>query len=186
MKNVFRILAKTVGWIAVAGLLGSLFFLPSSVYQKFPVDTVRGATFWFLYSIFCFVPAWFLVFVLRGKRENAGELTETDPIKSFLYKFPFPVLLIFPTVCLLLNALWILYLLNRAASDFVLLVTAFSFLLYLPIVCIGLFLVGASIAAVVNKKSKPWLLAFSIFYLISTIFTLGIAAHFFVGITGGV
>ena len=185
-KRIFRIIVQVVGWAAVAGLLGSLLFLPASVNQKHPVDTPRGAVFWFFYSVSCFVLGWSLVFLLRGKRNDTEKQPEPDRIKIFLSKFPLPVLLIPPAICLLLNALWLLYLSNSSAFDFVILFMAFSFLLCLPIICIGLFLVGASIAAVVNKKREPWLLGFSISYLVSAVFTFGIVAIFFVGITGGV
>lgn len=87
MKNRgFRILLQVVGWAVVAALLTWIYFAPGSVQSS--IDTLPGATFWFVSTTVSFGLAWVIVFLLRGKRKHTADRPRTTGSGPFFFNSP--------------------------------------------------------------------------------------------------
>lgn len=191
-KRIFRIIVQVVGWAAVAGLLVPLLFIHSSVYQKHPVDTPRGAVFWFVFTTISFGLAWVIVFLLRGKRKNITAPMKADRVRTFLFHLPYPVFLAPLILLQLLNARWFLHFCDLPSSGFLRLIldivavgSFISMLSTFYLVLFSIVTVFLAVIATACKKSEPWFLGFCLAYFVSVLFVLLVAMRFLIGITGG-
>ena len=191
MKNRgFRILLQVVGWAAVAALLTWIYFAPGSVQSS--IDTLPGATFWFVSTTVSFGLAWVIVFLLRGKRKHTADPTEDDRVRTFLFQLPYPVFLAPLALCQLLNARWCVYFADVPSSGFVELISDvaifgwfFTLLAMIYLILVSLVAAILAVIAAVCKKCEPWHLGFFLTYFVSVLSVSGMSATFMVGITGG-